>query len=192
MRLPGMTDSTAPIPDWVASLLHFWFAEVGEQGWWGHDPAIDALCADRWLALWAEKRSQPAETFLARADAVLAAIILFDQMPRNMFRGAAQAFATDPLARAIAHGAVALGFDIQIGGAGQAFFYMPFMHSEALEDQALSVRLFDALGDARSLDFARRHHDIIARYGRFPHRNAVLRRESRPEEQDAVEAGAGW
>lgn len=187
-----MTDSTEPIPDWVDALLHFWFAEVGEQGWWGHDPALDALCADRWLALWEEKRREPAASFLARADEALAAIILFDQMPRNMFRGTPRAFSTDPLARAIAHGAVAQGFDIQIGGSGRAFFYMPFMHSEAMADQTLSVRLFEGLGDARSLEFARRHHDIIACHGRFPHRNAALGRESRPEERDAAKAGADW
>lgn len=181
-----MTDPTAPIPDWVDAMLHFWFADVGEQGWWSHDPALDMACRQRWLNLWEEKSNQPAEGFLARADEALAAIILFDQMPRNMFRDSARAFATDPLARAIAHGAVAQGFDIQIGGAGRAFFYMPFMHSETMADQALSVRLFSGLDDARSLDFAQRHHDIIARHGRFPHRNVVLGRESRPEERDAL------
>jgi uncharacterized protein (DUF924 family) len=178
--------------DWAAALLDFWFNQVGEAGWWGHDPALDQLCTARFEALWAEKRVLPADAFLDRADDALAAVLLFDQMPRNMFRDTSQAFATDALAREVAHGAVAQGYDIQIGGAGRLFFYMPFQHSEALEDQELSLTLFEGAGDAQSLDFARQHHAIIARFGRFPHRNAALGRETLPEEAGAVAEGGHW
>ncbi|MCP1469050.1 uncharacterized protein (DUF924 family) [Sphingobium sp. OAS761] len=188
-----LTDShDAVTADWAAALLDFWFNEVGEAGWWSHDPAIDAVCVDRFRGDWQEKRNRPAESFLDRADDALAAILLFDQLPRNMFRGTADAFATDDLARAIARGSVAQGYDVQIGGAGRPFFYMPFMHSEALEDQALSVQLFTGAGDSESLKFAREHHATIARFGRFPHRNAILGRQTLPEEAEAVAAGAGW
>jgi uncharacterized protein (DUF924 family) len=178
--------------DWAAALIDFWFNQVGEAGWWSHDAALDRQCSTGFADLWAQKRTLPATEFLDRADEALAAIVLFDQLPRNMFRGTARAFDTDPLARAIAKGAIAQGYDIQIGGAGRAFFYMPFQHSEAIEDQDLSLTLFEALGDAHSLNFARQHHAIIARFGRFPHRNAVLGRQTRPEEEAAISEGKGW
>lgn len=188
-----LTDShDAVTANWAAALLDFWFNEVGEQGWWGHDPELDRQCMARFQGLWEEKRHLPAESFLERADDALAAVLLFDQLPRNMFRGSARAFASDALARDVARGAVALGYDIQIGGAGRLFFYMPFQHSEELEDQELSLSLFEGAGDAESLEFARKHHATIARFGRFPHRNAVLGRETLPEEQEAAAEGAGW
>jgi uncharacterized protein (DUF924 family) len=188
-----LTDSpNAVTADWAAALLDFWFNDVGEAGWYGHDPDLDRRCAERFASLWREKRQLPADAFLGRADDALAAVVLFDQLPRNMFRNTAEAFATDALARDVARGAIALGYDIQIGGAGRLFFYMPFQHSESLDDQDLSLSLFEAAGDARSLDFARKHRAIIMRFGRFPHRNAALGRPTRPEEKAAVAEGASW
>jgi uncharacterized protein (DUF924 family) len=180
---------TAP---WAREVLDFWFGEVGEDGWWSHSPRIDAACAARFEGLWRERQAEPADAFLARADEALAAILLFDQFPRNMFRDTPRAFATDALARDIARGAVAHGFDIQIGGAGRAFFYMPFQHSEDIADQDLSLKLFAGLEDENIMAYARKHYAVIARFGRFPHRNAVLGRASRPEEADAVAEGAEW
>jgi uncharacterized protein (DUF924 family) len=177
---------------WARNILDFWFKEIGEDGWWGQSAATDAACAERFAVLWEDKRTEPADGFLARADEALAAILLFDQFPRNMFRGLAQAFDTDPLAREIARGAVARGYDVQVGGAGRQFFYIPFQHSEALEDQERSIAFFAALGDPRSLDYARRHQAMIVRYGRFPHRNAALGRTDRPGEAEAIAEGAGW
>lgn len=178
--------------NWAAAVIDFWFNQVGEAGWWSHDAALDRRCIAGFGDLWEQKRTLPATLFLDRADEALAAVLLFDQLPRNMFRDTARAYDTDPLARDIAKGAIAQGYDIQIGGAGRAFFYMPFQHSEAIEDQNLSLTLFEALGDARSLDFARQHHAVIARFGRFPHRNTVLGRQTRPEEEAAVSEGKGW
>ncbi|MET0250252.1 MAG: DUF924 family protein [Sphingobium sp.] len=180
---------TAP---WATDLLNFWFGQVGEAGWWSHDPALDAACTARFADLWAAQRTRPAADFLDRADHALAAILLFDQLPRNMFRDQAQAFATDPLARDIARGAVAQGYDVQIGGAGRTFFYMPFQHSEDIDDQALSLRLFEGAGDEKSLAFARDHHAVIERFGRFPHRNAALGRQNRPGEAEAIAQGSAW
>lgn len=188
-----LTDSHDAITaDWAAALLDFWFNQVGEAGWYSHDPALDRQCSARFQTLWAEKQALPADIFLDRADDALAAVLLFDQLPRNMFRGTARAFATDPLARAVARGAIAQGYDIQIGGAGRLFFYMPFMHSEATADQELSLTLFEGAGDARALNFARQHHATILRFGRFPHRNDALGRDTLPEEAAAVTKGAQW
>lgn len=188
-----LTDShDAVTENWAAAIIDFWFNQVGETGWWSQDAALDRRCKARFLKLWEEKRTCPAEIFLDRADEALAAVLLFDQLPRNMFRGAARAFDTDPLARDIAKGAIAHGYDIQIGGAGRSFFYMPFQHSEAIGDQDLSLTLFEGAGDDHALDFARQHHAIIARFGRFPHRNALLGRKTRPEEEAAVSEGKDW
>lgn len=188
-----LTDShDAVTADWAAALLDFWFNQVGEEGWWKHDPKLDARCAKRFRDLWEEKRVLAAEVFLERADDALAAVLLFDQLPRNMFRGTAQAYDTDGLARTVARGAIAHGYDIQIGGAGRSFFYMPFQHSEDLEDQKLSLSLFEATGDARSLQYAREHQAMIERFGRFPHRNEALGRPTLPEEEEAARMSADW
>jgi len=188
-----LTDShDAVTADWAAALLDFWFNKVGEEGWWAHDPKLDQQCAARFKSLWQDKQALPAEAFLERADDALAAVLLFDQLPRNMFRGTARAFATDELARAVARGAIAHGYDIQIGGAGRRFFYMPFQHSEDLDDQQLSLNLFEAAGDSRSLQFAREHHALIKRFGRFPHRNAVMGRNTLPEEEEAARQAENW
>jgi uncharacterized protein (DUF924 family) len=188
-----LTDGADPVTaDWAAALLDFWFNQIGEKGWWGHDPALDAQCIARFRGEWEEKQTLPAESFLDRADDALAAVLLFDQLPRNMFRSTAQAFETDPLARDVARGAIARGYDIQIGGAGRLFFYMPFQHSEELADQDLSIQLFEGTGDAEALDYAREHRAVIARFGRFPHRNAVLGRKTLPEEAQQTALGAHW
>jgi uncharacterized protein (DUF924 family) len=188
-----LTDShDAVTADWAAALLDFWFNQVGEAGWWRHDDALDRACIERFWPLWEAKRTQSAGKFLNRADDALAAVLLFDQMPRNMFRESARAFETDPLAREIARGAIAQGYDIQIGGTGRTFFYMPFQHSEDIVDQDLSLTLFAGMNDAKVMDFARAHHAIIARFGRFPHRNIRLGRETRPDEVDAMAEGRDW
>ncbi|WP_313801045.1 DUF924 family protein [Sphingobium sp.] len=188
-----LTDShDAVTADWAAALLDFWFNQIGERGWWSHNPALDRQCQMRFPALWEEKRHMSAEDFLERADDALAAVLLFDQLPRNMFRGTVAAFSSDALARDVARGAIAHGYDIQIGGAGRLFFYMPFQHSEDLDYQKLSVSLFEGAGDAQSLAFAREHHAMIARFGRFPHRNALLGRQTLPEEAEAAAQGADW
>ena len=122
------------------------------------------------------------EMFLADARTALAGVILFDQFPRNMFRGDAEQYSTDLLAQSIARGAVDRRLDDELDRNGRIFLYMPFMHSEGMDDQRRSVLLFTALGEAEQLKYAKHHHDIVERYGRFPHRNAMLGRASRPDE----------
>ena len=167
--------------DWRAQVLKFWFGLDPKQ-WWNGGADLDDEIKTRFVRLWAEKRQLPAEEFLDDPLTALAGVILFDQFPRNMFRGDAEQFATDPLALAIAKGALARHFDEQLEPQERGFLYMPFEHSERIEDQNRSMLLFTALGDENMLHFAKLHHDIIERFGRFPHRNKMLSRAPRPDE----------
>jgi len=176
----------------VRAVLDFWLDEVGPSRWWTRSEAIDAAIAERFAGLWERERHRPAADFLGSASSAFAAVLLFDQYSRNLFRADARAFAADELARAIAREMVARGFDRTIDEAARIFVYMPFMHSEALADQLWSLAFFEALGNAASLDYARRHHDVIARFGRFPHRNRALGRADRPGEAEAIAEGGQW
>lgn len=170
---------------WQREVLDFWFGLRPEQ-WWKADEALDEACRERFHAIWQAQRQLPAECFLDTASTALAAVILFDQMPRNMFRGHSEQFATDTLALAVARGAVERGLDEALGPQERGFLYMPFQHSEDIEDQKRSLALFTALGDDYQLRYAKLHHDVIERFGRFPHRNPILGRRPRPAE---IEAG---
>ncbi len=167
--------------DWRSEVLDFWFGLDPKQ-WWRGPPELDDEIRERFLDLWKDKRQLPPESFLTGPRTAIAAVILFDQFPRNMFRGDAEQFATDTLALAIAKGAVDAGLDDQLPPVQRKFLYVPFEHSENLHDQDRAILLFTRLGDKEALDFAEKHRDIIARFGRFPHRNAVLGREPRPDE----------
>ena len=167
--------------DWREDVLKFWF-ELDPKQWWKADPELDHRVKERFLKLWAEKRQLPTDAFLDDPLTALAGVILFDQLPRNMFRGAADQFATDQLALAVAKSALEREYDDQLEKDERAFLYMPFEHSENLEDQNRSVLLFTKLGDDYLLGYAKKHHDIIERFGRFPHRNAMLGRKPRADE----------
>ena len=170
---------------WVKDLLAFWFGLDPKQ-WWKAEPALDAEVTERFHDLWAEQRGEMPAAFLDTPRHALAAVILFDQVPRNMFRGHADQFRTDALALAIAGAAVDKGLDEDLGRQERGFLYMPFQHSEDLADQKRSLILFAALGDDYQLRYAKLHHDVIERFGRFPHRNAILGRTPRAAE---IEAG---
>ncbi len=170
--------------DWRSDVLRYWFG-LEPKRWWKTDPELDGEIRRRFLKLWAKKRQLPATSFLGHPLTALAAVILFDQFPRNMFRGHADQFATDHLALAVARGAVDRKFDDELEPEERAFLYMPFQHSEDMADQRRSLALFTALGDAEQLGYAQKHHDIIERFGRFPHRNAILGRKPRPQELSA-------
>jgi uncharacterized protein (DUF924 family) len=169
---------------WVDDLLTFWFGLEPKQ-WWKADPRLDSEIRKRFLDLHEEQRENVPAHFLGSGREALAAVILFDQLPRNMFRGHADQFMTDPLALALAKGAVEKGLDEALEPPERGFLYMPFQHSENLADQQRSLILFTALGDDYQLRYAKLHHDVIARFGRFPHRNAILGRPSRASEIDA-------
>ena len=170
--------------DWRSDVFKFWFGLDPAQ-WWTSDPKLDAEIQELFADLWAEKRQLPVSSFLDHPLTALAGVVLFDQFPRNMFRGHADQFSTDHLALGIAKGAVDRKFDEELAPTERGVLYMPFQHSEDLEDQKRSLGLFTALGDDYQLGFARKHHDVIERFGRFPHRNPILGRAPRPEEVGA-------
>src|SRR6478752_3680117 len=167
--------------DWRAAVLKFWFGLEPRQ-WWNGGAELDHRIRQNFLKLWAEKRQLPVDAFTGDPLTALAAVILFDQFPRNMFRGQADQFATDHIALAIAEAAVDKGFDDELEPKERGFLYMPFQHSENLADQDRGLLLFTAIGDADQIRFAKQHRDVIARFGRFPHRNAILGRTPRPDE----------
>ena len=166
---------------WVGEVLDFWFSRSWED-WWKPSEALDEEIRDRFAIQWARQARRPVADFLGDADTALAAVILFDQFPRNMFRGHADQFATDHIALAIAKGAIDRGYDDGMASERRGFLYMPFQHSEVLDDQRRSVALFTALGDPKQLRFAKLHYDVIERFGRFPHRNRTLGRAPRSDE----------
>ena len=165
-------------------ILDFWFKEIPSERWFSSDPAIDASIRERFEETWREARAGGVKDWLESKEGTLALIILFDQFPRNMFRGRAEAFATDALAREAARHAIASGFDLELPVVARHFVYLPLMHSEDLADQEKCVCLTaERLGkDHYSYPYALRHRDAVARFGRFPARNAALGRGNTGEE----------
>jgi uncharacterized protein (DUF924 family) len=175
------------LSDWRSDVLRFWFGLDPKQ-WWKTNPELDHRIREQFLKLWTEKRQLPVDSFLNDPLTALAGVILFDQFPRNMLRDHADAYSTDHLALAIAKGAVDARLDEQLQPQERKFLYMPFQHSENLDDQNRALLLFTELGDDEQIKYAKHHRGIIERFGRFPHRNAILGRASRPDEI-AAEAG---
>ena len=176
-----------PTPATAADVLAFW-RDAGPQRWFRKDKAFDRDFRERFLAAHEAAAQGRFDAWANDAQGALALLILLDQFPRNAFRGSLRSFVTDAKARDIARAAVAAGFDRQVDEALRNFFYLPFMHSEKLSDQQFGETLAAGLGDD-ALKWARLHADIIRRFGRFPHRNAVLGRDSTPEEQAFLDAG---
>jgi len=186
-------------------VLSFWFGRPGspEYGqprseWFRKDEAFDAGIRARFLPAVEVALAGGLSVWAAEPQGLLALLILLDQFPRNLFRGTARAFAGDAQARHLAEVAIDRGWDSNLTAGEKLFVYLPFEHSEALADQERSVALFSALaaghpGCEGFLDYAHRHHEVIARFGRFPHRNAALGRPSTPEETSYLaQPGSGF
>lgn len=167
---------------WTDEVLDFWFRELDRKAWFEKSDATDALIRDRFLALHERLAHEMSVPSALPPQAMLAALIVFDQFPRNMFRDTPRAFATDPLALALARQMVDAGLDRDFSKDERMFLYLPFEHSEQAGDQAQCCALFALLEDSELLRYAQAHKDIIDRFGRFPHRNRILGRASTPEE----------
>jgi len=179
---PAIADD--PKNDWVGDVLKFWFEVTEPDQWFEKDPTFDASIRERFLSLHEILASRGKKDLLDDAQAALAAVIVFDQMSRNMFRDTPRAFAADPLALSVAEAAIARGFDAGLTKDQRMFLYLPFQHSEDRQSQARSVALTASLGDPELQKWAEAHRAIIDRFGRFPHRNAVLGRISTAEETE--------
>ncbi|WP_028916640.1 DUF924 family protein [Pseudoxanthomonas sp. J35] len=175
----------------AAEVVRFW-REAGVAAWFRGGETFDRQCEVRFLQAHLAAARRELEDWLEHAEGALALLLLLDQIPRNVFRGSGHAFATDGLARLYADRALAAGHDQAFEPALRAFFCLPFEHSEDPADQQRSVDLFEALGDPQYADYARQHQEVIARFGRFPHRNRALGRTSTAEEQAWLDAGGGF
>jgi len=169
-------------------VLAFWH-QAGPERWYSQDTDFDTIVRERFLRLWQDAAGGRLSSWETLDDGTLALVIVLDQFPRNMFRGTANAFSSDKIARDVARRALDRGVDQRIGLPLLQFLYLPFMHSEYLADQIRCVELFQARGDIHDLKYAKEHADIIRRFGRFPHRNRALGRVTTPEEQTFLDHG---
>lgn len=163
-------------------LITFWFSTPVRPFWFHATPAFDQQLERDYGTLVEQASLGELDSWMSTAQGCLALVILLDQFPLNIFRSTARAFAGEAAARSVAEYALNRGFDQSLGPEEKAFLYMPFMHSEALADQDRSVSLYQAAGLEYNLKFAQHHREIIRRFGRFPHRNAILGRTSTAEE----------
>jgi uncharacterized protein (DUF924 family) len=159
------------------NLINFWFQEKHKPNWFAKDPAFDQLIIEKFEPLYISLKDQKLDAWLNKSEILLALVILFDQFPRNMYRGTAKSFETDAKALDLTQYALRKNMDVDLTVEQKQFLYMPLMHSESLVDQALSIKLF---GPTHT--FAQSHFDIIKKFGRFPHRNDILGRSSTPAE----------
>jgi uncharacterized protein (DUF924 family) len=180
-----MTGDAGPTP---AAVLAFWRA-AGPDKWFAKDAAFDAEIRTRFLAAWQAAAAGQLAAWEETAEGALALTIVLDQFPRNMFRGDARTYQEDATARALAGRAIARGFDLAVPHDERRFFYLPFQHSETLADQEHCVALAQRYGDEEFLRHALQHADIVRRFGRFPHRNALLGRVMTAEEQAFLDGG---
>ncbi|WP_263143754.1 DUF924 family protein [Pseudomonas sp. RIT-PI-AD] len=182
-----MADTQRDVPQDAQSVIAFW-KQAGPPKWFNKDDAFDAAFREAFSALHVQAARRELEYWMNTPDGALALLILLDQYPRNAFRGTAHMFATDPLACFYARQMVDAGLDQRVEKPLRMFCYLPFEHSENVEDQRLSVRLNQAL-DPADFKWAREHAEIIERFGRFPHRNPLLGRTTTPDESAFLEAG---
>ena len=175
------------MPETADGIIAFW-AEAGGARWFTADPDFDMLIRARFLATH-EDAARGDLAWQTEAGGALALLLLLDQFPRNMFRGTPRAFATDARAVEVAAHAIAMGFDRHIEPLLRGFFYVPFTHAEDLGQQRRGEALYTAVGDVEGLKWATLHREIIARFGRFPHRNAILGRVTTPDEQAFLDDG---
>lgn len=177
---------------WVGDVLSFWFDELTPKDWFMGGEEVDKAIVERFGAL--HEKLKKAQPEAARTDAptALATIIVLDQFSRNVFRGQAAAFATDNVAAALSRNALDRGFDQMLTEHQRQFLYMPLMHSESLADQERCVMLFGSILNGESVKHAVEHRDIIARFGRFPHRNRALGRQNTPDEEEFLKSAKGF
>lgn len=173
---------------WIDDVLHFWFEELSPEDWFSGKPELDDIIWDRFGDLRQDMKANPPNPASLDGLGHVAAVIVFDQFSRNMFRKSPEAFATDRVALAIAQDALTRNLDLALHPREQHMLYMPFMHAEDRAMQEISLELFSKIGVPGLIPYAEQHKAVIDRFGRFPHRNKALKRESTLEEIAFLEA----
>ncbi|MBT3203870.1 MAG: DUF924 domain-containing protein [Gammaproteobacteria bacterium] len=177
--------------DLIQEILEFWFSKQSRSKWFNSTPEFDEVIRQRFEKVWGQARADSFDHWEQEPDGALALVIIFDQLPLNMFRQDARQYSTEAHARRIATHAIQQGFDQDMDKLRKSFFYLPFMHSESIEDQDRSVELYEKAGLDDNLRYAKHHRDVVKRFGRFPHRNEALGRESSEEELEYLKT-ANW
>ena len=177
--------------DLIQDVLQFWFTEETRSKWFNSTPEFDELIRQRYEKIWGLARAESFDHWEQEPDGALALVIILDQLPLNMFRLDARQYSTEAHARVIAGHAIDQGLDEKLEIARRAFMYLPFMHSESIEDQDRAVELYQKAGLGDNLRYAKHHRDVVKRFARFPHRNEVLSRESTAEEIEYLKT-ANW
>lgn len=163
-------------------ILDYWYSEFMQKHWFASTPALDAEIREKYQSLWERAAAGDLDHWQDSPEGALALVIVLDQFPLNMFRGKPESFCTERKAIEVTLNALKKGFDKQLSKDRLSFLFMPLMHSEKLEEQDLSVSLFRRYGLTGNIKFAEHHRELVRKYGRFPHRNAILGRESTPAE----------
>ena len=163
-------------------VLDFWFKELEPKQWWEKNHQLDLMIQTKFGSLHQQAKAGELFEWRETPSGSLAEVIVLDQFSRNIFRDTSESFASDPLGLALAQFAISKGFDLELPPTERSFLYLPFMHSESKVIHQQAIKLFEALGNANSLEFERKHKVIIDRFGRYPHRNSILGRVSTDEE----------
>jgi len=174
------------------ALIDFWFSAEVSHYWFKSSKEFDAQLLDDYGSIWQQAKQGELDDWQQAATGSLALVIVLDQFPLNMFRGTAKSFSTEAQSRAVARKAIEIGHDQVLAPDQKSFIYMPFMHSEDLKDQALGIELFSQPGLENSLRFAKHHYGVVERFGRFPHRNQILGRESSRAEVEYLNSKQGF
>jgi uncharacterized protein (DUF924 family) len=190
MTSDAHTETENAEPTWVGDVIHFWFEEMGQAHWFTRSDDVDAQIRDRFLTLH-ERLVAHDGLGVTEPRPILAVVIVLDQFSRNLFRGDARAFAADSIARRLSRTAIEQGFDAAMNQQERYFLYLPFEHSEDREDQTLSLKLIECLGNGEWTRYAMAHKTTIERFGRFPHRNAALNRDSTADEIEFLKKRSG-
>ena len=177
------------MPVSAEDIVKFWFEEIDKSIWFNSTPEFDTYLRDRFQDMVQAALNDQLSSWKETPEGCLALVILLDQFPLNIYRGEAESFAGESKSREVAQIAIDRKFDQSLNDEKKAFLYLPFMHSENINDQNLSVSLFEEAGLKNNLRYAKHHRDIIERYGRFPHRNIILDRESSEEETAYLNSG---
>lgn len=169
-------------------IIKFWFDEIDSALWFNSTPEFDTVLKDKFEQVVDAALNNEFSSWQTTAEGCLALVIVLDQFPLNIYRGEPKSFAGESISREVARKAIEQKLDQQLEGPKKAFLYLPFMHSENMADQNLSVELFEKAGLKENLRFAKHHRDIVKRFGRFPHRNEILGRENTDDELDYLKS----